>query len=728
MKKINFGIMGMHCASCVTLNEQSIKEVKGVKDASVNFAMRSAAVEFDESMTNEHEIHAAVEQNGYKVDLEKDPMMKMEHEHDEVSAIQGNAFWAIGLAAIVVILAMFNIRTGVLLASRDLSLIVQAVLSAVVIFWFGREFHVRMFKTAKRFRADMDTLVSIGTITAFAFSVYGLIAGGVELYFETGAVIAALILLGRYFEAKSRGVAGKAVQKLMQLGVRSARVVHGSEEMEMPIDQVKVGDILRIRPGEKIPVDGVLVSGDTNIDESMLTGESMPVKKSLGDAVFGATLNIEGSITMKAEKVGSDTVLAQIAKMVMEAQTEKAPIERLADRISAIFVPIVLGLALATFAGWFIVTHNVAASVIAAVAVLVVACPCALGLATPTAVMVGTGEGAKRGILIKNGSSLEKGKKIDVVVFDKTGTLTEGKPKVTDVIATSNGAEKEMLALAAGIETFSEHPLASAVLEEAKRRDITPASISGFANVAGKGIEGMVGDKKIVMGNARFMEERGVDLSPLKNEIERLGSEAKTILVIAQEKQLLGAFGVADTIKEDSVRAVAALKKAGIRSIMITGDNEATARAIAKTAGIEEIIAHVLPGAKADEVKKLQAKGLKVAFVGDGVNDAPALAQSDLGVAMGTGSDIAIETGDIVLVKGSPLKVYEAIMLAQITFKTIKQNLFWAFIYNVAAIPLAAFGFLNPMIAATAMAASSVSVVGNSLRIRRKNDSGVKSE
>jgi len=720
MKKINFGIVGMHCASCVTLNEQSIKEVKGVKSASVNFAMRSAAVEFDESATNENEIHAAVEKNGYKVDHETDPMMKMEHQHGEVKAIRGNAFWAIGLAAVVVVLAMGNIRMGVLFGSYDFSLLLQATLSGIVIFWFGREFHVRMLKTARNFRADMDTLVSIGTITAFVFSVYSLIAGLPEMYFETGAVIAALILLGRYFEAKSRGVAGMAVQKLMQLGVRTARVVRGAEEVEVPIDQVVVGDVLRIRPGEKIPVDGAMVSGDTNIDESMLTGESMPVKKIPGDAVFGATLNIDGSITMRAEKVGSDTVLAQIAKMVMEAQTEKAPIERLADRISAVFVPVVLGLALATFLGWYIATQSVAASIIAAVAVLVVACPCALGLATPTAVMVGTGEGAKRGILIKNGSSLEKGKKIDVVVFDKTGTLTEGKPKVTDVVAVSGVSESELIALAAGIETFSEHPLAHAVCEEAKRRSISPAPITGFVNVAGKGVEGKKEGKKVVMGNARFIEESGIDNSILKVEIERLGAEAKTILVIAEDKKVIGAFGVADTIKEDSVRAVAALRVAGIRSTMITGDNEATARAIAKTAGIDDVIAHVLPGAKAEEVKKLQAKGLKVAFVGDGVNDAPALAQADLGIAMGTGTDIAIEAGDIVLVKGSPLKVYEAIMLAQVTFKTIRQNLFWAFFYNVAAIPLAAFGFLNPMIAATAMAASSVSVVGNSLRIRGK--------
>jgi Cu+-exporting ATPase len=720
MKKINFGIAGMHCASCVTLNEQSIKAVKGVREASVNFAMRSAAVEFDESVADEKAIYAAVEKNGYKVEHGSDPAMKMEHEHKEAGMMKRTALWAIVLAVIVAILAMVNIRVGVSLGGYDLALIAQAILSTIVIFVFGREFHIGMFKKARSFRADMDTLVSLGTIAAFAFSVYGLVTGKAELYFETGAVIAALILLGRYFEAKSRGAAGEAVQKLMQLGARSARIIRGDEEKEIPIAQVAVGDLLRIRPGEKVPVDGKLVSGTTNIDESMLTGESMPVAKAPGDDLFGATLNIDGSITMRAEKVGSETVLAQIAKMVTEAQTQKAPIERLADRISAIFVPVVLGLAILTFAGWLLATGSVTSSVISAVAVLVVACPCALGLATPTAVMVGTGEGARRGILIKNGSSLEKGKKIDIVIFDKTGTLTEGKPKVTDVVAAPKISESDLLSLAAGIESFSEHPLAHAVVEEAKHRGISPAAITGFVNVAGKGVHGKRGGKNVAMGSARFATERGADLSALKADTARLESEAKTILVVAEDDQLLGVLGVADNIKEDAVRAVTAFKTAGIKAMMITGDNEATARAIAKAAGIDEVIAHVLPGDKAREIKKLQAKGSRVAFVGDGVNDAPALAQSDLGIAMGTGTDIAIETGDVVLVKGSPLKAYEAIMLARTTFRTIKQNLFWAFFYNVAAIPLAAFGFLNPMIAATAMAASSVSVVGNSLRIKRK--------
>ncbi len=730
IKKITFGIGGMHCASCVLLNEQAIKEVKGVQDASVNFALRQARVSFDEAVTNEKAIHDAVISGGYRVEdmSGMDHSMRHANEKKEVEGIKRTAVWAMVLAGITAVLAMANIRFGISVAGSDLSVILQMILSAVVIFGFGREFHVGMIKKMRRFQADMDTLVSLGTIAAFAWSVYGLATGlstplgtgRMDSYFETGAVVAALILLGRYFEAKSRGAAGEAVEKLLQLGAKSAKVVRGGEEKEIPIAEVVVGDILRIRPGEKIPVDGEIVSGNTSIDEAMLTGESMPVSKGPRDGVFGATMNLSGSFDMKATKVGSETVLAQIVQMVSDAQTEKAPIERLADRISSVFVPIVLALAAATFVIWFFVTHNVAESITSAVAVLVVACPCALGLATPTAVMVGTGEGARRGVLIKNGASLEKGKKVDVVVFDKTGTLTEGKPKVTDIVVVSGVTEEDLLALAAGVESFSEHPLAIAVMEEAKKRNLRSLVVTDFSNVAGKGIKGMTNGQPVMVGNVRFIEEQNIPVGELEKAVHRIESEAKTILAVARDRRLIGMLAVADTVKSDAKDAIEALKRLNIKVAMITGDNEATADAIAKTLGIDSVIAHVLPQDKSAEIKKLQAQGLKVAFVGDGINDAPALVQADLGVAMGTGTDIAIESGDIVLVKGSPMKVVEAISLAQTTFRTIRQNLFWAFFYNVVAIPFAALGFLNPMIAATAMAASSVSVVGNSLRIRRK--------
>lgn len=720
MKKITFGIGGMHCASCVLLNEQAIKAVSGVKDASVNFAMRKASVEYDEAKTNEYHIHAAVEKGGYRVEDISDPSMRHEHTRREVSEVKRNAMWSIALAAVTAVLAMAGLEFGVTILGIDLSLVVQMVISAIVIFGFGREFHSGMLTKAKMLQADMDMLVSLGTIAAFAFSVYALAVNSMNSYFETGAVVAALILLGRYFEAKSRGAAGEAVEKLMQLGAKSATAIRGGVEKEIPILEVVIGDVLRIRPGEKIPVDGKVISGNSSVDESMLTGESMPVNKVVGDSLFGATMNISGSFEMRAEKVGESTVLAQIVRMVSDAQTQKAPIERLADKISSIFVPIVLVIAALTFLVWFLLTHNVAQSITSAVAVLVVACPCALGLATPTAVMVGTGEGARLGVLIKSGSSLEKGKKIDIVVFDKTGTLTLGKPKVTDVVPVAGVMETDLLSVAAGIETNSEHPLARAVMEKVREKNIQPSRVTGFSNVAGKGAEGVVDGARVVVGSIRFAEERGVYLTELQSAVSRLESEAKTILAVMREKKLMGIIGVADTVKGDAQEAIEALKKSGLKTAMITGDNEATARAIGKALGIEDVIAHVLPQDKARAVKDLQARGLKVAFVGDGINDAPALVQSDLGIAMGTGTDIAIESGDIVLVKGSPLKVVEAINLSRITFSTIKQNLFWAFFYNVAAIPLAALGFLNPMIAGAAMAASSVSVVGNSLRIKRK--------
>lgn len=720
MKKIKFGIGGMHCASCVLLNEQAIKSVPGVKDASVNFAMRSASVEFDEARTDERAIHAAVERGGYRVEM-GDLAAQHEHARRELKEVKSNAIWAVSLASITAVLAMAGIRFGFAILGMDFSLIIQLVLSAVVIFWFGREFHLGMLKKLKRFQADMNTLVSMGTLAAFAFSIYGLIAGGMGSYFETGAVVAALILLGRYFEARSRGSAGEAIEKIAQLGAKTAHVVHGGREMELPIADVKIGDLLRIRPGEKIPVDGEIAAGATSIDESMLTGESMPVEKGIGAEVFGATLNISGSFDMKAKKVGNDTMLAQIVKMVSDAQTQKAPIERLADRISSVFVPIVLVAAVATFALWFVLTDDLARAITSAVAVLVVACPCALGLATPTAVMVGTGEGAKRGVLIKNGASLEKGRRIDVVVFDKTGTLTEGRPNVTDVAAASGIVEDDLLAVAAGVERFSEHPLARAVMEKAREKNVQPRTISDFSNVAGKGIIGKLDGKTVAVGSIRFAEERQVALGEFEKEIRRFEAGARSILTVTEEGKLIGLLAVADKVKADAKTAIGSLVNAGMRAVMITGDNEATANAVAKALGIDRVIAHVLPQDKAAEIRKLQAQGLKVAFVGDGINDAPALVQADLGVAMGTGTDIAIESGDIVLVKGSPAKVVEAIGLAKTTFHTIRQNLSWAFFYNIVAIPFAAFGFLNPMIAGVAMAASSVSVVGNSLRIKRKN-------
>lgn len=721
MKTTTFNIVGMHCASCVVRNERSLKKIKGVHNASVNFGTHSATVEFDERLVNTKSLHEAIIKNGYKVLTEESTREHREMIQKELTAAKMRAIWALLLSLPPVILAMFSIELPIAIAGFNLSIWIQGVLSTFVVLVLGWEFHIGMFKQARMRSANMDTLISLGTLAAVFYSVWAMAVHEMYLYFETGAVIAALILLGRYFEAKSRGQASEAIEKLLQLGAKTARIVENGQEREVSVDQVMVGNTLLIKPGEKIPVDGKIVKGDTSIDESMLTGESMPVGKHVNDDVFGATININGAIHIEATKVGQDTVLAQIVKMVAEAQVKKAPIQKLADKISGIFVPIVLGIAVVTAVAWYFVTGDIAQSIIPAVAVLVVACPCSLGLATPTAIMVGTGLGAKRGILIKNGEALEKGKKVDVVIFDKTGTLTEGKPKVTDAVPCAGDVTIENLLLwSASLEKLSEHPLAQAVVNAAKEKNLALQEVHEFENQAGRGVRGRIGNDSLLVGSGRLMREFGISTEACRPKMEELENQAKTVIAVSRNEKIIGIIAIADTLKEDAGDAVGKLRFVGIETVMITGDNKRTAEAIAKQVGIEKIFAEVLPQDKAEKVKILQRDGLKVAFVGDGINDAPALVQADLGIAIGTGTDIAIEAGNIVLVKGHPLKVVEALALARITFRTIKQNMFWAFFYNVAALPLAAFGLLNPMIAAGAMAFSSVSVVGNSLRIKRQ--------
>jgi len=709
MQKLTFTIKGMHCASCTVRNEDAMKALPGVTQASVNLATHKALVEYDESKVKDEQIFDAVRKEGYEVikndagghgDMNGHDHSKM--DKDETKESGKKALFAILLTIPVVAIGMFGV-------SFTYSPIVAAVLTAIVIFGTGFQFHKGMLGQLKHLRANMDTLVSIGTIAAFAFSLYGMQAGMTESYFETGAVITALILLGKYFEAKSRGQASEAIMKLMQLGAKEARVMRNGVEHMVPIEEVQIGDVLLIKPGEKIPVDAIVESGSSSVDEAMLTGESMPEGKKVGDQVFGATINISGALTVKANKIGKDTVLAQIVRLVEEAQTKKAPTQKLADQISSVFVPIVLVLAVVTALGWYFVSGDITTGIINAVAVLVIACPCALGLATPTAIMVGTGIGAKGGILIKSGEALEKGKGITTMVFDKTGTLTIGKPQVTDIIAFGR-SEDDVLQSAASLEKLSEHPLATAIINKAKERNLALGAPSDFANTSGKGVSGNMNGKKYFVGSTAEINS---------DKIEKLENEAKTVIAITEDGVLIGLIAEADTLRPESIEAVSLLKKKGIESVMITGDNQKTAEAIARLAGIEKVYAKVLPGGKQDIVKELQAQGKKVAFVGDGINDAPALVQANLGIAVGTGTDIAIEAGDIVLMKGNPIKAIEAVALASLTFKTIKQNMFWAFGYNVVAIPLAAFGLLNPMIAALAMAFSSVSVIGNSLRIKR---------
>ena len=718
MKTATFAIGGMHCAACAVRNERTLGKIPGVLKVNVNLGTRRARVEFDERAVTEVALRDAVVQNGYQVltDQAADPR-KLARQ--EVQTAKQKAFWAIALGAPVMILAMADISLPWSYLGRNVSVWIQAILSSAVILGLGLAFHRGMIAQTRNLAANMDTLISLGTLAALFYSLWGMWTGHMHLYFETGAVIAALILLGRYFEARSRGQAGEAIEKLMELGAKTARVIADGIERDIPIEQVKVGDMLLVRPGEKIPVDGAVAQGASSVDEAMLTGESMPVAKAIGDEVFGATINLSGAFQMRATKVGQDTVLAQIVRMVSEAQGNKAPIQKLADRVSGIFVPIVLGIALATAIGWYVVTGDIAQSFVPAVAVLLIACPCSLGLATPTAIMVGTGVGAQRGILIKNGEALERGRKIDVVVLDKTGTLTEGRPSVTHVqaIAPSASAD-EVLRIAASLERLSEHPLAQAVVHAARQKNLPGGEVEDFANVAGKGVKGRMDNASVAVGNMRLMQDEGVSLGDAVALVEAHQTKAETVVVVARDGEAIGIIAIADALKPDAKQAIAELRREGIETVMITGDNSATAQAIAREISIDRFFAEVLPQDKAHHVRRFQDDNKRVAFVGDGINDAPALAQADLGIAVGTGTDIAIEAGNIVLVKGSPLKIVEALRLSRLTFRTIKQNLFWAFCYNIAAIPLAAFGLLNPMIAAGAMALSSVSVVGNSLRIK----------
>ncbi len=730
MKTTTLGIKGMHCASCVTRNENALKKVPGVTDASVNFPLKQATVTYDEHKASHEDMAKAIKSIGYIAEMPAGHHASAHQgaasggdapdhaHHGEVRDAKMKAVLALVLAAPTAVIGMFALEFGQELYGYPLSMWLVAVVSTFIILGLGWQFHRGMLKDVRHLAPGMDTLISVGTLAALFYSVWAMARGADDIYFETGAIITALILLGKFFEARSTGQASMAVRKLLELGAKTARVIRGGKEAEIPVEQVVVGDTLLVKPGEKIPVDGAVVSGETSIDESMLTGESMPVSKGEGDVVYGATVNINGAVTMIAKKVGADTVLAQIAKMVADAQIKKAPIQKLADRISGVFVPIVLVIAVATFVVWYVVTGDVTASFIPAVAVLVIACPCALGLATPTAIMVGTGLGAEHGILIKNGESFERAKRIDAVLFDKTGTLTEGKPRVTDVVPAEKHTIDEVLTLAASIEKLSEHPLAQAIVSAAEEQELSLREVRGFKSIAGQGVQGTVDGVAVRVGRLTFVTDHGTNA--LEASLQKLEEQAKTVIAVARDNEPVGLVAIADTLKEDAREAIAALKKQGIETVMITGDNLRTAQAIGAQVGIDTIFAEVMPEDKVEKVKEMQKKGKRVAFVGDGINDAPALAQADLGIAIGTGTDIAIEAGNIVLVKGRPARVVDGLALARLTFRTIKQNLFWAFFYNAAAIPLAALGLLNPIIAAAAMAFSSVSVVGNSVRIKRK--------
>lgn len=602
---------------------------------------------------------------------------------------------------------------GIMIIPEKYSVFVLLILAFPVVFIFGWQTIRGGIRGLVTFYFNMDSLISLGTIIAYLTGILGFF-GFVGDYSGVAAMIMAFFTTGKYVESKARGKASQEIRKLLELGAKKARVIRGKEEIEIDIAEVKVGDVLIIKPGEKIPTDGIVVKGESAVDESMVTGESLPVEKKVKSAVIGATINQDGILYIKATKVGSDTFLAHIIQLVEEAQGTKVPIQKMADKITSVFVPVILAIAVLTFANWWFFTGDLSRALGVGIAVLVIACPCALGLATPTALMVGSGMGAKRGILIRKGEAIQTMKEVKIIVFDKTGTITKGKPEVRKIYSLVK--EDYLLEIAASLEKLSEHPIAKAIVEKANLKKYK--KVSGFKILRGRGVEGTIGNKKVLIGNSTLMQERKISLKNFEKKIEEFESQAYTTMAVAENSKIIGIIGVADAIKEDSVIAISSLIQQGYKTIMITGDNERTAQAIAKEAGINEVIASVLPEDKAKKVEELQTQGM-VAFVGDGINDAPALKQANVGIAMGTGTDIAIEAGDLVLVKGSLQGVVQAINLSKATFRKIKQNLFWAFAYNVVAIPLAIAGLLHPVIAEIAMALSSVTVVTNANLLRR---------
>lgn len=737
-------IGGMTCAACSQRVEKVLNRLDGVVSASVNLATEKATVTYEPQKIRQSAIKAAIEKAGYqpleiaKTDaaeedrLRKQKAIRLQWIKFIVAAAFGLPLLYIAMAPMI---SFVRLPFPAWLQPMRYPLIYGLVQIALVIpiIAVGHRFYTVGFKALWQRSPNMDSLIAIGTMAAVIYSVYNVfqIVKGYymavdALYFETAGVIIALIMLGKTLEAVSKGKTSEAIKKLMGLAPKTAIILHDGEEKEIPIDEVEIGDILIVKPGAKIPVDGTVLSGHTAIDESMLTGESMPVDKKVGDAVYAASLNTNGSIQFRAEKIGSDTALAQIIKLVEDAQGSKAPIAQMADIVSGYFVPIVVAIALVAGLAWLIGTGgDVKFSLTIFISVLVIACPCALGLATPTAIMVGTGKGAENGILIKGGEALETAHKVDTIVFDKTGTITEGKPTVTDVLPADDISEEALMRVTASAEMGSEHPLGQAIVQGAQERGLELMQVADFEALTGRGIRAKINGQTILVGNRKLMEEQGVALGAFEAEADRLAGEGKTPMYVAADNSLTGIVAVADVVKPSSRRAIERLHKMGIQVAMITGDNKKTAGAIAKQVGIDRVLADVLPQDKAGEVKKLQAEGRKVAMVGDGINDAPALAQADVGIAIGSGTDVAMESADIVLMRSDLMDVSTAIELSKKTIRNIKQNLFWAFGYNSIGIPIAAgllflFGgpLLNPIFAAAAMSLSSVSVVTNALRLK----------
>ncbi|MBD2175301.1 copper-translocating P-type ATPase [Pseudanabaena sp. FACHB-1998] len=749
-------IRGMSCASCANSVESAIKTIAGVSECNVNFGAAQATVSFDPHQTDLGSIQRAVADAGYTaqpiqdqdlltIDDDDEKLQQAELRSLKIKVIIG------GLISTILVVGSIPAMTGLEVPLIPMWLHdfwLQAVLTAPVQFWCGKDFYVNTWKSFKRHAATMDTLIALGTSAAYFYSLYVtifpkfLIDQGLvpNVYYETAAVVITLILLGHLFESRAKGQTSAAIHKLMGLQPRTARIIHNGQETDVPIAEVQIGDIVLVRPGEKVPVDGEVIEGSSTVDEAMVTGESIPVRKQIGDEVVGATINKTGSFKFRATRIGKDTFLAQIVKLVQQAQGSKAPIQRLADQVTGWFVPAVIAIAIATFILWYNIMGNVTLALITTVGVLIIACPCALGLATPTSIMVGTGKGAEHGILIKGADSLELAHKIQTIVLDKTGTLTEGKPTVTDFLVTnanlsdlSNLSQAEILQLVASVERNSEHPLAEAIVQNARNQGLDLWNVQDFEAIAGSGVQGYVkppfeqkfGQKFVQIGTHRWMRELGLNTTELETQWEYLEQMGKTVVWIAIEDEIHGIMGIADALKLSSTSAVRSMKKLGLEVVMLTGDNRRTAEVIAREAGINRVIAEVRPDQKVEQVRLIQSEGKIVAMVGDGINDAPALAQADVGMAIGTGTDVAIAASDITLISGDLRGIVTAIELSRATMSNIRQNLFFAFIYNVLGIPIAAgilfpiFGWLlNPIIAGGAMALSSISVVTNALRLR----------
>lgn len=730
-------IEGMSCTACAKAVERVTKKLDGVTESNVNYAAEKLSISYDETKTSVKAIQAAVEKAGYKAVEEIDEDSDKERKEKEINSLLRKFIISAVFTVPLLIISMGHML-GLELPglinpmTNPKGFAFSQLLLAIPVIIIGNRFYTIGFRSLVKMSPNMDSLIAIGTSAAFLYGLFGVIkifsgdiSFTVNLYFESAAVIITLITLGKYFEAVSKGKTSETIKKLMNLAPKKAVVIRDNREIEIDIDDVKAGDVIIVKPGSRMPADGEVIEGTTSVDESMLTGESIPVEKKAGDKIIGASINKNGTIKYKATKVGENTTLAQIIKLVEEAQGSKAPIAKMADIVAGYFVPIVMCLAVISALAWYISGETAVFSLTIFISVLVIACPCALGLATPTAIMVGTGKGAEYGVLIKSGEALETVHKVQTVVFDKTGTITEGKPKVTDIVTADKFDEKHILQIAASAEKGSEHPLGDAVVKAAEEKHLKLENVSSFEAVSGFGIKCNISGKSILLGNQKFMRQNNVELNHMEEISNRFAIDGKTPMYIAADGIIGGIIAVADTVKENSKRAVEVLHGMGIEVAMITGDNKRTAEAIAAQVGIDIVISDVLPQDKAQEVKKLQNKGRKTAMVGDGINDAPALAQADIGIAIGSGTDVAIESADIVLMKSDLMDVPAAVQLSKKTIKNIKENLFWAFGYNVIGIPVAMgilhiFGgpLLNPMIAGAAMSFSSVSVVLNALRLR----------